>query len=44
DTEGITWTKAMINNYLFDRTLIIASNELNDFTSTQKVLDIRDFK
>ncbi len=44
DKEGVSWTKALIETYLNERTLIIASNEANDFDLIHNQLDIRDYK
>lgn len=44
DKEGVLWTQELIKNYLKGRTLVIASNEPNDFAVIGNILDIRDYK
>ena len=44
DAEGVAWTNSLITEFLQSRTLIIASNEVRDFETVPKALDIMAYK
>lgn len=44
DEEAGNWYNVVLKSFLGDRTLIIASNDLNDFKLTDSLIDIRNYK
>lgn len=44
DTQGMDWYQELVNDYLNDRTIIIASNEERDYTFCNHTLSILDYK